>query len=465
MNNHLHAQPASQLPVLQPSYRHDLLQNKQGIQLDCVQNVNFDQQGRLWFKTCGQTSLVKLISLVQYDGYRHDLPQSVCPDSLEDLELKYHDFLSENKLSGIYRNARDSTAGIFLMDLPSRKIHFYPSTESILRLQDVRMLPDSSILILSQTEENRYLQTVTGNELKTLSMFPNPTDSLPLLPVPGTGPLYRQGALWLGYYGLPLIKVDLLTKSIRRYTLADFPIENQPLLRQALEQPKPENIHFAVLESGSLFMNIGSHFFQFDEHKDQFVRIDQEFPGFVKAIGIYQDQKDNVCFVWEDEKGQLQALLKDTLGNRYDYSAFFQGVFSANLKFVISKDFFREVFVSETGSLHYMYVKKLDLIRNVLEGYFISSVMESADGTFLVNTVFSGWFHLSADLSEYKPFDGPTDCLPNPFTAEKSMVQQIIPDSLGNLWWIKREILYEYHPQLGTCRAPPSKGWMMGVTM
>lgn len=456
IGGYLHAQELQDLRVLQPSYSHDLLQDKEGWRVDCIQNVHSDQQGRLWLKTCGQ-AFVKGIEFIQYDGYRHEWPKPVNLENPSIYQLKFHDVISDNQLAGSYVrtvNKINDSKGIFLMDLTSRNVSVPMTIGLDQTLFDIRYLSDSSLLIstLSIDKEKVFIQLLKENELDTLMVFPNPNPSSNLHVLPEYKTLFQAGTLWFLYPELPLVAVNVREKSIRVYGWDDFSPADQSLLSQA-PPSKSGDIHFSVLRSGDLFFRVGPHFFRRDKGTDRFIRIDTEFPNFGKALGIYQDQEKNVCWVWEDEGGQVHAVLEDSTGIRYNYSAFFKGIEAANLKTVIANNFFQEVWVSETGSLQHMYVQELHAVRHMLDGYFISSVMELQDGSFLINTVFDGWFQSDAHLNQVQAFHGPSPCSPNPFISEQSMVQQIIPDGQGSLWWVTQNVLYEYRLKSGNCQA------------
>ena len=456
---HLQAQLPTSLPELQPSYSHDFLQGKEGVRVDCISNVYKDRKGRIWYKTCGQ-AVTKGLLMLQYDGYRHEpltymQDQAESPDQAELEELiaydfKFFDLVSDNQVFGSYNHKEDGTGGVFLMDLTTRKVHFPPTKGLNEGLYDLRYRSDSSLLITTVRKGEVAIHALANHQLDTLLVFQHPNLSEPDLS-PEYGALYTEQTLWFYFRGLPLVAVDLATKSKRSFTIADFPQQDQLRLSQELQQ-RPYGFEFAVMDSGKLYVRIGPDFFQYDEGADRFLPLQRDFIQGYKALGLYQDQSQNICFFWEDGSGQRQAVVEDAQGTPYNYSTFFEGVSPNNLQAVLAKDFFRELMISETGSLRSIYVQERSAVQNALDGYFISSTMEQLDGSFLVNTVFDGWFQLSADGSQSKALKQPVECSTELLSSGASMVQQIIPDTEDNLWWIKSGRLYQYHLPSKTCQ-------------
>ena len=446
-----YSQSFSDLPVLDPSYINNFIEDNQSLAVDCIQNVFQDTQGRLWLQTCGQAYINGLF-LVQYDGYRFHPAHG---RNLDGKQLTTLGINSLDELFGTYINPGTREIGAFFLDLNTEELTCYPHPKHekmTLERTSVYLgqVADSTYLLVTLDKSNLYLDQLKNGQFEEVISVKDPEIQARMRRWPYSMLSTQSSESWFLGVSLPLIRYNHNNQKIRKYHLSDFSEPPDPdYLEGQKKSPHPGSM--VVSKSGIRYFFYGHKLYQWEETQDHFLAMDGDFPQNWKPIGTFQDKKNTLCFVFSDESDNLHAILQDSTGSRFDYSAFFSDWIFGELTNVVSSDFFKEVYLCGAGKLMFMTVREPGVIRNVLPEQFVSSVMEIPGGNFLVNSVYNGWFEVSGDLQQTRIFGESLGCDPSPFSADQSMVQQIIPDSLGNYWWRKTQYVYSYNPETGVC--------------
>lgn len=451
-----HAQDLAPLPALVPSYSKNLFDDNREFGVDCIQNVFHDSRGRLWLQTCGQ-AMNNGLPLVRYDGYRFYPVRLAHEKNIDDHHLTALGINSFDQLYGTYINHGSGEFGAFLMDLDTEEVVLHEfgnhsgMTEEVnpinmISIRDTSYLMltlDKGVLLVEQLNGSGFEEFVNVNDPEILPRLRGWTNSL-LKNLPSE--------IWFMGVTLPLIRYDKQTRQIRKYQLADFSEKPDPAyLENIRTSTSPASM--AVSKAGKRYLYHGHKFYYLDKQQDGFRDMDEAFPQNWIAVGLFQDTKENICFVFRDTSGSYHAILQDSDGNRHNYSAFFENFPKGNLTNVVSHDFREEIYVCGLGKLMHMAVREPGAIQQVLPGIFISSVMEMPDNRFLVNTVYEGWFEVRGDLQQTQVFNESLNCNPSPFSKLESMVQQIGTDENGHNWWLKSKHLFRYNSQSGTCQS------------
>lgn len=443
-----HAQRDNALPVLEPYYTNHFYQNNASYANKCFDDALIDQKGRLWLRTCHIHTVINAIGLLQFDGYQfipHDLKND--EKLVSDITLLV-DVSSSGQLFGTV----GQTSHLFFTDPDNLETQFISLASFPNRIVKniVETRPDQFLItFVTQDLRKMGMLSLQNGILKEVWIIDRPPDSR--IPAPFEMPLIdTPGETWCMGFSLPLYRYDkatdkLIVYDITRFnnlTEGEFP---NPILNQKTTLVKNSREDFYL----HLPQYYGDKLFQFDRKIDRFNSIMDQFPANWKAKGIFQDQTGNICFLFQDKNETYQAILQDTLGNRFDYSRVVQN--QSEIKKLIAQDFFRQVFVVGLNGLFNINIRQQKSIMAAMSGKWISSMMKLPNDQLLVNSVWEGWYIWDPKTQISTPFIGPScNITPSPFDI--GMKQQIHQDEQGNLWFISgRQHLVQYNPIDASC--------------
>jgi signal transduction histidine kinase/DNA-binding response OmpR family regulator len=439
--------PLSEMPQLQPSYFNHFAEDKLAYSNTCFSDVWLDQEGKLWLNVCGVDRLINSIGLYRFDGYH-----------FQPIELNWQNKYDVGGLAiaGIHPTGNFYTTGwgkLFSLDVKTRipKL-ILPADTSYkdMKVSGFQMVDSTMYVMGHRSDQYIHLLRVENDRLIKEQSFDYADGVWGLKSYPM---LIDKEEYWLMGATLPLCRYDRKAGQLRQYSLKDFDYSGVLQL--------PDSKHFGkqypVLlkkKAGSLYLYLpdyyGHWFFEYDQQRDRFVSMRDQFPSDWTPAHLFEDQSGNTCFLFKDGKGQYRAILEDTTGQRHDYSAVVQSI--SNIRKLVATDFQQQVYAVGQEGLYSIGVRTEESIQGVMPGHSISAMAELPDGRILVNDIESGWYTYDAQNGQSVPFEGP-DCGLEPRIFAEGMKQQLIRDDSGNLWMAAYNYLLRYHPETNTCEA------------
>lgn len=442
-----HAQRDNALPVLEPYYTNHFYQDNASYANKCFDDALLDQKGRLWLRTCHIHTVINAIGLLQFDGYqfiphylKHDEQLITDITLLVDVSSSGHLFGTVGQTNHLFFADPDNLEAQFisLADFPNWIV------KNIVETKPGHFL----IAFMTQDLRKMGMLSLQNGILKEEWMIDRPPDrrappsfKMPLIDTPHE--------TWCMAMMLPLYRYDKANGKIIAYDTTRFHnlktedfSNTGPKLKPTLLKNSREDLYL------HLPRHYGDQFFQFNKKEDRFNSIMDQFPADSKAKGLFQDQTGNMCFLFQDANQIYQAILQDTLGNRFDYSLVVQN--QKDIIKLIAQDFFQQAFIVGLSGLSSINIRQQESIKSAMSGKWISSMMQLPDGRLLVNTVFKGWYILDPEAQISTPFNGPScNISPSPFGI--GMKQQIHQDEQGHLWFFSGQHLLRYHPIDSSC--------------
>lgn len=435
------AQSGVIINTLEPSYYNDFSQQETSITNLCFQNVFQDNEGRLIVNNCGLQRILNSVGFFQFDGYRF-WPIELLDDSSSLIKLPFLLGIQQNGI--FYGLANDSK--LLLFNPNNKKSQVITPLDSLrneVHIQGINEYKGSFFVIGKNKKGNTYiLKTKDGYPEESWLLKQKLTYSTMELGAPMN---ITDDEIWTLGQTLPLIRINRNNKTIRYYGLEDFahPRPDPTAFQRPKLQPRIiTNTDKEII----LFLpeQAKNHFFRLDRKLDRFVKIEGVISTYGEPHGIFKDKIGNICFLFSDREGHYRSLLQDTLGQFFDYSAVFSR--QEEIKILKGENFFKEVLVIDNFGLTIIGIKNNIDITQCLKNKWISSIASLEDKKFLVNTVGDGWFELDGQSGNFEAFG---DSLfvgdRNPFS--KGMVQQLIPDNKGNIWFSRLKWIVRYNPE------------------
>lgn len=443
------------LPKLEAAYQNHFYQENASYASKCFDDALFDQQGRLWLRVCSNPLIVNAVGLMRFDGYQFtpydlkiDVPQSN---------------IAVIRLAGVDRSGKIfGTAGT--IELTSHLFFADPLTgaSDLFELDQSRQLSIKNII---ETEDDHFLLLFGGPE----------KDSIGLLSLQD-GRLTKERVIparpgrWRAAFGVPVIDTpnDIWCMALRPPIFRFDKIAHRQLSYEAdqfidnqIKSPLPPRIFPPIptmVESAlhEIFVHMpeyqGDHIYRFDPAADHFVSMMDQFPEDWKPKGIFQDQKGNICFLFQDTTENYRAVLQDTLGRFFDYSSLVRD--QPKINKLISENFFQQVFLAGINGLYLKSIRQTQAIKTLLPGKMVNSMVELSNGQILLNTTYNHWFILDPETDRTIPFKEP-ECEFDPSIFGPEIKQQIYKDKNGHLWFLSNGYLVRYQPLEQICTTFP----------
>ncbi|MCO6479327.1 MAG: response regulator, partial [Phaeodactylibacter sp.] len=206
-----------------------------------------------------------------------------------------------------------------------------------------------------------------------------------------------------------------------------------------------EEAYYYVLANPNANRNL---LFKFEPSSGRF-RLLPGMPIEVEDAKVFTDSLGNLVFLLKQANGEYYAVLQDTEGRRYDYSAFFK---SSLLKGAVlnlkSPDFKRQLLACHFKGILLQTVKATNAISHILPGVSVRVMKELPDKRIIIATQQSGGTEFI-----YDPETGTLEDWPNP---ECHMgVSKLIEDGKGFIWGMKRSYFLKYDPSTNSCQKFP----------
>ncbi len=448
----LSAQDSSFLPVIEPSYRNQFSSKDLPFTSRCIDNVFMDREGRLWLTSCSGSQVINNQALLQFDGYEFT-PVELIDQKGENLKfIALQGITKEGRLYGLNK----SSNSFFIGDTPGKKVNLVSSLpissdyETAIKIQPF----GQTIYFLKSGKE--YF-SVYGLKLESLlnEEEPGVIDSIR---IPSEQRFINtfsasDNDFWILPRRLPFFHWDRQKKQVKRYEKEDFLGFDLQLPVSFRDEYRPTFARQSVEDIYIVFPNDKKNqVYKRDPIFDHFVSINQEFNENWEPQKVFQDEKGNLCFLFKDEHGEYGAILQDSQGTRYDFSAIVQGL--PYIRKLVAQDFFHQLFITTEGGLFSVGINNNEGIRRALQGKWVAGLAELPNGQILTNVIAEskGWYSVDKKMLSQRKFDAPHCSSENtPFGF--GMKQQVHIDKTGNYWFIQTNKLIKYSPMEGTCQS------------
>ena len=310
----------------------------------CFSNLVFDTTGRLWMKTCGVAAQLYALQVLQYDGYDHR-PINVTRAEWKDYLVGYLEgTTADGKLYG-YLNKKFDQPTLYLYDIADGSITYTPLPIGM--VGGIEEYQPGKFWVLSKTETAFNIYHWDKKILKHYFTIPNDThyDEERKIYYKEVNDhfIYADSTLWFMDKNLPVIAIDLATKTINKYDNTSF--------SGSIDNPIPfgsiyETNSYLIVKGDKAYV-LYSYFndqpFELEwKGEEQIFKPMNIFPEGAKGQSIWKDKQGNLLFLFEykgTNKGKTGAYLLDTSNQLFDYSAII-----ANLPYIyhVGGDNFKE---------------------------------------------------------------------------------------------------------------------------
>ncbi|MEL7119896.1 MAG: ATP-binding protein [Bacteroidota bacterium] len=404
----LQAQEVDPLPKLYPAYAEDF-SDLSSFPNICFEKAFMDEDGRMWLAPCGSAKMQASLYLFQLDGYNFKFVRG----AIEKLSVDhvFIDFIDGHTLVGLTQ--QDETNQIFFYDLRTHDLRFedLPIQEQI---KYGILTSDKTIYLAYQAGTKIVVgEWRQGNyrELAQLDYYRKSNDFFPLF--------FNENELWFDNLGEKdyLVRYSFEINSIKKYNYPNF--DNEPSAvkeRYGFISPQPtygrlDKVFFFQVKRGTGNRNYRI-LLKYNEDKDQIERVVEQPNVVDQSSCVFQDEVGNTLYVFSDVNKDYQAVLEDTEGKRYDYSAFFQALNRRTLISTSSQDFKKDLIICSTSGILIQQATNTAGIQQFLIGASIRAMIELPNHTFLVNWQGQDVFRLdpkTGTVETLKNFDCPYD--------------------------------------------------------
>lgn len=404
------AQDSSTLPKITPSYSQDF-SNLKSYPSICFSDIFSDKKGRLWLKTCLNSSLISL-HLFQFDGYEFRLIHE-----LKELggQTRIIGITDAQELVGF--EFAEKVGRIFFFNLETRELSFQELPEEG-RIEGLQILTDDQLQILVSQGNKFAIYEWDADHFNLKIRFTSPLNSLKIENrKQDLNPQFYQDDLWL--FGRVsedefIQKINCTTGETKTYSLADFqmsPEEKKNIQINAVP------IGTVTNKSGQIYINLAyegrKHWlFKLDVTIDKFVPLNDIPKLDIGAFGkrVFEDQSGNQIFFYGDEfKVKLEAVLKDQNGKLYDYSEFFKSLSRAQVLSIKGKNFKKELLISSSKGIMIHQIKSKEYTQNFLLNKSIRAMVEFPNQDVLISHQGLGHYIFNKKTGQVNSFD-PDGC-------------------------------------------------------
>lgn len=386
----------------------------------CFNNAFLDPNGKLYLATCGVAGQNRL-HLFQFDGYEFKAVKG----ELEELPPESHIqfMVPEGNLIG---HAIDGTEKkLFSFDLKSGTLatQAVPGAGSI---TDIFLNRSGQLLVPSITNNAVALYEWKEGQLNTLGQVNLPTH---LSGITDWGLRHGQSKTWLlSTTSQVLVMIDIPNNQIREIGKEDFELP--------FAQKSSLPIYFRNIKTVGerLFLTAEikgktSTLFELDSKQGKFIPV-EGLNSNNHFVDLYSDKLGNYVYIFrKNSTSPIQAILRDQVGRRFDYSAFFADFKPVEVANLISPDFKKQLLVCSNAGVEFHRVKASEAIETVLAGKSIRAMVELPDQQFWVVDQAGDDVILDLATLEYKEVDN-SGCIID--WAKLSI------DKTGHIWAVQR---------------------------
>ncbi len=439
----LWAQSPSSLRKLTPSYSEDFYHYKSNLAL-CVQDVFFDDNGKMWLNLCNYVNTLNL-HLLQFDGYAFQMVQGDLKKLGADSRIQ--GMLDGHTLIGFTIDKRENH--IFRYDLQTNKVRFdYPPKKGKVKFLTVKENGQVFFLLIAESEWTMYemadTQFIEHERIKVA--YRQTTEKGETRP---THPRFFDGDyLWISPPDLSFFeRIDLNTGHREKYDLPVLPYKKLPSNRH----PVLNDLNITEVNGItylSLMLRGRYYFMQATTGEKRFTHVEED--KSINQTRKYWDEQGNSLTVYTYSKKKHQAILEDKDGNRFDYSAFFEPLKGGHFHRVVSSDFKQQLIICNVNGILLHKVKSFDAIQNFLPEANARAIAEVGEQQYLVTTESPYRFIINKKTNQTYPIETP-DC----HYQERTLIR----DDEGNIWAAgTKDGLIKFNPFTNTCQKIPTDG-------
>ncbi len=301
----------------------------------CFRDAFWDKNGKLWLSVCGAASQNNL-HLFQFDGYEFKLVQG----ELE--KLDHNDLISglhqSRMLVGYTYVPEQDNLIFFTFDLETDQLQIYglPEEGEITKLATRK---DGRVFLLLERERQfSVYEFVAGqfnllNKLEAQYQWIQPWGQL------ASNVLYFDGeVMWISSSEVEFIeRIEIKTGRTRKISVQNEEISSR--IKGAIKLTLSNGdayMQYKTTDDKEFLLQLKAGSSQFQPFK--------ELPAGSENPKVFQDEKGNLVFLFRGKGGKHAAILQDTNGKRYDYSAFFEKMEDFDVRNLKSPDFKKQVF-------------------------------------------------------------------------------------------------------------------------
>ncbi|MCB9283902.1 MAG: response regulator [Lewinellaceae bacterium] len=401
----IQAQDINGLPKLYPAYSEDF-SNYSSFPSTCFQNCFQDQDGRLWLIPCLSASAHASLHLFQFDGYDFRNVQG----EIENLPADVH-------IIGV--NQQRSTLIWYATEPIGNQLFFYDLQTHRLRKEEIHLTghilsgvitPDNRILLtIKQARECVIAEWADGQlmELGSLKHSEDLGNGISVIQLDD-----QEVWVFIQNTGDYITRFNFRNNTVKKYFFSDFKPNGVPPAADALTvilpgmpQDQIGGVYFFLLDRNKKQTTFT--LYKFQKEKDLIERVEGQPDGITGRSRVFRDDSGSHLFLYAGEDKQYKAILQDTSGRRYDYSAFFSDLGENNVYSILSTDFKdRLILCSDKGIFEKQGINK-EGIKYLLEGVSIRAMIELPDQKVLVSQQNPGNFVLDLKSNTTATFKVP----------------------------------------------------------
>ena len=398
----------------------------------CIQSLLEDNAGRLWMKTCGVAEQLYALQVFQFDGYNR-WPVTLSRGIWEDYKTGYIKGISQRGALYGNLNGPDNKSILFSYDVDVDSV-YYTSINGELVAGIVENKPDKYWVVTKKKDDYLIYQwdgisinhfyTIPNSELfnEEENIFRTTGDSHVTI---------EDNTLWLFDKNLPIIAFDLLAKTYTNYGKKYLPIESEKTIFTN-EIARGANTSVVIRDSILYFCHshLGNSFFYLNfKHKEKQFQPLSILPEGAQARSVWEDEQGNLLFVFDfpnSNSHEMSAYLLDTNNKLFNYSAMFEDL--PFLKFVSSKNFKKEAFISASVGAYYVEILPEKSLPITLTFNAIRHIRQNQKGEILMRV--NGGIHLLENKNSSIAINESCIGIANKLSGRK----ELISDPKGYVW-------------------------------
>lgn len=429
------------LPKVLPSYSEDF-SHLRSFPSMCFDDAFLDKSGKLWLKPCTNTQTG--LHLFQFDGYEFRMMRGVL-DSIP-TNIDFNIFEDRNVLIGFITNPGEQKVVYYYFDTGEVATLPYPMAGEVQRFWLLPFGPGGA-LALGATETQLFLHELHDGAFtlrQQLDIQPNYSYAF-------STELNQIGADFCYYHRQSgdLHLLDIATGLEKIYPAAEYDPTAKPAADGSLliigQHYANGRYYFSKTNDGGKAYRL----FYWDSQRELILPV-AGIPTCTTKPSVFSDEAGNVLFIFKTANNQLTAILEDTAGKRYDYSAFFtdQLLDGAMVRNLISHDFKKQLLVCHSKGILLQTVQASDAIQRLMPNASMRAMLELPGRRILLATQGDGVGYIyDANTQQLERWEHPACRLAWP---------KLFHDDAGHVWAIADDGFARYDPSTNICEQYPA---------
>ncbi len=433
------------MPKLVPSYTEDFA-NYRSYSSMCFEDSFLDKQGRLWLMPCTSARTNTGLTLIQFDGYEfREVPLELKDQTSG--SIRFIGLYGERELLGTAIVSKTPVAfRLFLFDPANQKLRF-PELPMEGRLMSVNLRHGTQVFICIEKDGVLHFYRWTGEQwTKETSYSLNKGDA-------ENGFYQAQGfntdekQVWLKPSPEPyLIRLEKENNQVRRFDLSPSKTgipRGQKYLNiipaiSTSDGGQADSLYIFVSSTGR---SLDRRLFQYDPYLQDFKPMRGIPPNWMFRRAAI-DQAGNRLFVFATPEGESKALLVDTQGQRFNYSAMFpQDRFDGVPFSLVSTNFKEQIIITDRRGVLLHRVKQQAGIQYFLKGNSLRAMTQLSAQQVLVCAHGGGCFLLDLASRVTSDFS-----IPGWSLTDRGTIFSLLTDREGYIWSFEHSGLVKYGP-------------------